>query len=950
MADNNDKPNQSGKPVNGKIPRYLESNFEARMSDISDIYERKSVHTADERVTKYEQKLKSFTPGTGGWISALENVAQAERDRELAEQEAARQINRQYADQISTKMRIENVNARTTTMSGQHRYYSMARRSQELYAPTERLQERIGEIQDQITTRGSILGGRIRGLGEEEPSPGMMAEAQAIGGLEEQAAFYKKLIKVQNREGLSSEKLFGASDVMLERTGRYFEERGIANKVESRDIRSINEERKALAERQRNVFLAQEKYEKGIDSNIPTQELAAFAKELKESTEALNKQQKVVREMEKQGISGPGMGWGDIGKVAALAGRATAFVARGQKQVMVDNYREEVMMRAGFAARGNRIYNRAEESIMGGNMDAMLELTSGALQAAQKDAMGAKMFTNTAEGLAQIGDAAEGIGNVTTAGIQGGKAGLIGGAAVAGGSQAAIELTRAQIKADRLNRGLYGGAEALGTYDARLEEMKQLRAMDSKIMQAVYDQGMTSYNSVAGLGGAGGIQSQLLNTDTLGRMAGVGLTPEKAAQLTAGMRAAGAMTANDALNVVEGAGRAKRKGILGQEEFVGMSAALMGAGGAAGDLEKIMGSAVAAGMDNSKSIGELVSGTLALSKNMSNFGIATTGSSQSLLAKASQDLVAAGIDPNLAANAAASTMMKYSAAQSSREFTLGNVMERAGLRRMFGGASIFQLNRLSEMTVDQHKTLLDAARNPSKANMKKANTLVQQMGLSDVLNPEGEGFDQGQIREIMKLSFTGAGIDKGALGARGVDLDKMVDKMVAGKKLSDKEMAFLSEFGGAGQVIAAGVAGDNPATKDPNTKKTLTGAGVEQTQANFKVKELLDAQGKGPGIEKIFGTLEKTLDGIQKNIGPDAVKKITEDAAKNFNTPILEFKEGSVEFKKAVDKFVKWQEDQSKRVGSTYSRPKYDSPIKEQADAEKRKLNDMTTYDPTFKF
>lgn len=951
MAD--DKPNRTNKPVNGKLPKHIEEALSQH--EYATSYEhlsgKEDYRSLEEKLAKLESQAQAVQ-GTPQYQSVVENIGYAEQELADIDKIYHDKQNEQLANTIATYTKTRNVNERTTSISSRQRFFQQARRSPDIFQPTEALESRVQQGIEQVNQLGTEVAGRVRGLGTEEMPESLRAKTGQISQIEEEIAFNKRLLKVQNKMGLSTEKIFGRTEDVMGRTEQYFETTGLQERVSRGAVRDIGVETKELGLRQRDVFVAQEQYDKAMEDGADN--VADFVKALKNATDALDKQQKLVSEMNRQGVTGPGGGgisWGDVGMVAALGGRAVATVARGGRTMAVDQQREEMMNKAQFAARANRIYEQAQNAIMGGDMDAMLELTSGALDFARSESMFAKTFTNVSEGIAQTGDAAAGIGNVITAGKGGIKAGLGFGSVATGKaaaiSQGAIEATGAAVRAGRLARGGFGAEQALPTYDTALQLQRQMRAMDSRMFQSVYDQGQTAYNSVTGLGGAAGIQRQLMDTDTLGRMAGVGLTPERAAQLTAGMRAAGAMTAADAMTVVQGAGAATQRGILGQAEYVGMASQLMGAGGEAGDLEGIMAAAVAAGMDNSKSIGELVSGTLALSSGLTSMGVGATGSTQNMLAQASQNLVAAGVDPNLAANAAAMSIGNFNAAQRDQGFTLGNIMERAGLRRMgerFQNANVFQLNRMGEMTTADHKVLLDAAKNPDNAEAQnRANQLLKAKGLTEVLNPENKGIRVEDVREIQKLSFMQAAMDKGALGVRGVDIGAIYDKAIAGEALTDKETALFQEFGGArAEAIMGAVRGEDPAQADPNTKPRLPGAVVDETKARFKLRELQDAEAKGPGtIADVFKTVETTLKGIQENISPEKMSEEVQKAAKEFEAPTITFKEGTKEFKDAVDKFVKHQDKIMTFIGENKAKPSADT-LKDQKDSGGKRIHPKT--------
>lgn len=912
-----DGPNKSNKPINGgPAGHWTEATFKARSLDIESMFDRSDIRKYIQRAEKLEAELARMNPADVGYRAKVENTNFAFGSVEEQEYLVAQHINKSYADMVTTASKYGNVNSRTTTMSGSHSYYRQARNSPDMYRATEEIEHSINSRMAAVSQRGSVLAGRMRGLGQEDMPQSLQQEASWIQQEESQIAYEKRLLKSQNKAGLSTEKLFGGADNALNKTSNYFGNKDIQNQVSSGNVGSMADETKSLGFKMQGVHIAQQQYDSASSGGAGASEMAKFAKALKDATESLVKQQKVVDEMGRQGVGGGGMGWGDVGKVASLAGRAISHTAKSSRQIMVDNDLTEMSLKTKFASMGNRIYQKSDAAIMGGDMDALLELTGGSMNFAANHANFNKDFSNATHGVQQIGDAAVGTGNTITAAKGGVMAGGPVGAGIAGVSQGVIEAGTAAVKLDNLRRGNLGGADAAKTWDVSMGLSQQMRAMDATMMRSVHSQGMTTYNSVSGLGDAGGLASALMDTSVLGGLAGVGISGKQGALLASSMKGAGAMSSADALRTMTGAGAAKQRGILGQQEYASMSAALMGAGGGAGDMESVMAAAVAAGMDNSKSIGELVAGTLSLSQGLTGMGVGGVSSTQGMLTGASQALIAAGVNPNLAAGAAASSISSYNDSQSDNSFTLGNIMERSALRKQFGGkASIFQLNRLSEMTTSDHKVLMDAARNPDNADMQReANQLAKGKGLGELLNPGGAGFDLDMIKNMAGASFTGSAVDKGALGT-GININAIRAKANNGGKLTGEEMAFMAEYKGArGEAIISAIGGRDGAKADVNKVPKIAGSSAEETQAIFKNKEMRDAEAKfGGKASDIFKSLEVTMKGIQENVGPEKVGKMVESAAEKFEVPALAFERGSEKFDKAVTRFIDWQ---NKRMGN----------------------------------
>ena len=243
-----DDPNKSNKPVNGQVPKHLRDVFEQR--DYSVSYEHLSTK---ENMPKLSQTLdameilKGQTPkGSSAYNQIAENIGYTEADMaeeiDRLEKIYGPKYNESLASSIETFSKYRNINARTTTMSGQQRYGRMAQNHPGRYMPTEMIEARNQMLTEQASNVGSQLAGRARNLSVDEDTSSLTAGASRLGAIQDEIAFNKRLMKVQSRQGLSTEKLVNRGEDLDATVSGFLQRKGIEQKVDSGDVKSYDEE------------------------------------------------------------------------------------------------------------------------------------------------------------------------------------------------------------------------------------------------------------------------------------------------------------------------------------------------------------------------------------------------------------------------------------------------------------------------------------------------------------------------------------------------------------------------------------------------------------------------------------------------------------------------------------------------------------------------------------
>jgi len=265
--------------------------------------------------------------------------------------------------------------------------------------------------------------------------------------------------------------------------------------------------------------------------------------------------------------------------------------------------------------------------------------------------------------------------------------------------------------AGSLTRGIMG-LDAMAAQQALVFAQTGMRAAD--VINAVPAMmGQTTYNAVSGaaygLRGTGARRDDIFNaaTSQAGRArlsaAGVDLetmAPTLFAEATAAMGAQ--FTGANAVGLLAQAGTATRRGLVASEsQFIGMAGQIAGAGGDPTAMGKILREAVAAGLDSSKNIGQMVSGIVTLSASSAQMGIDVTGTMQQYMATGVQAATDAGIPKNLAAPMVEAAMAKTGDLSRRAGFDLGTMQQISILRRAAPNMSLPDLNTLMYTGIEQ---------------------------------------------------------------------------------------------------------------------------------------------------------------------------------------------------------------------------------------------------------
>ena len=158
---------------------------------------------------------------------------------------------------------------------------------------------------------------------------------------------------------------------------------------------------------------------------------------------------------------------------------------------------------------------------------------------------------------------------------------------------------------------------------------------------------------------------------------------------------------------IQRAGELSKMGLTSSpEEYLGLRGQTERAGVGPKGLEEILQKAVAAGLDTSKHIGELVQGIGSIASVRG--GVSTFGGAAENMALTVQGLRAGGMSQSMAVQAAADINMSLSSAASDKGLTIQNLVEQMEIQKIAPGADLASVNKVRSMTPEQFRSVTSA--------------------------------------------------------------------------------------------------------------------------------------------------------------------------------------------------------------------------------------------------
>lgn len=917
MADDVNK--GSGKVNGAKIPKTIQeltkqheraTSYEASLSD-------EKLQQLADKAAEFEERYQQSSVGSPEQSNLAELLAFAEEEKYqhslTVDRNLSVKANKVLARGLDVYSKTGNINRRTTTMAGQQSYRGAVKSGGGLFKPTNMIESEIQSDIEAASMLGGSLADEARGLGVGASTDSINGRAGKLGEYEERIARNKALLKVQTREGISTEKLTNRGEDLDRDVDTFFKRKDIDNRINSGGVKSYKEESTELSKRREERSIAQGDYEKAIETGAEGVE--AFAEKLHKANEALDEQTRVVKGMSEKGMD---RGGGIFGKYsgavqfAQMGLQAVGAVAGATNTIAVDQDISQMNNRASFAKMGNQIYDKANAAVKGHSIDAMLDVLGS-------DGF-AKQFGDTNKGITNVAKGIEGgtglvtnvltgmgkgaaIGGVAGAGFAGIGAvpGAIGGAAIGGITAAANSIPAITNVA----YGNEGAASSINSYAAAKNLTAEERHIRAQQMQAFYNQGLNTYETTAGAGSTSKLQSQLMNESNLNALADRGVSAEKAAGLAGILNQAGSMNTFGGFNIIGSAGKAKQHGQMGEEEYVSAAARMVAAGGDNTDLEGIIAKATAAGMDNSKNIGQMVDATLSLNSGLAKSGVGGTGTTADLLAGATQSLVGSGVNKNLATGMAASGVEGLNNLITSNSLSFGSIIQQQKIRTMPGmeKATQFQVNNLSSLSVQELAVL--------KADNEESRQLAKVKGIDNLVYGQDGKLNKKMVKDLGRNA-----LEKGLFNVGSAEQNRSIlGKYDRGEEFESSENAILSAANTNAAAVGA-LAGTNKISK-AYAGNMKDGSQTDILGAKRTAKEIGMGEKESGGFDKI----EKAMAEVSKAIDPAKWGESVQKAAEKFEIPAGKFLEATGQLDGTVKRLITHQEKMMEMMGE----PRYKS-------------------------
>ena len=374
---------------------------------------------------------------------------------------------------------------------------------------------------------------------------------------------------------------------------------------------------------------------------------------------------------------------------------------------------------------------------------------------------------------------------------------------------------------------------------------------------------------------------------------------------------------------IKRAGQLSRAGYLeSPEQYMQARSALTSVGGGGENLEKILKVAVAEGLDSSKNIMQMVGAIQQLGQESAAYGISTTAATTEMLGTAQEDLLAMGVDKNLATSAAARGIQAAETFAQSSELDIFNVMEFSKLREQFPEAELFELEALQTASPQKLKQLRDLQKKAegggegAEEAAKEAETLSLSMGLQGVLTSSQQtGEALKTTKEQVMRRTTGLGINRKLEEELASSINKEGVKF---EDLSTEAQNFLNARAAkTGQASGAAIYG---ALREGKSLDSLSDVGTEKPMGRVSGDMENALQAGATAISKVMEDFTRQMDKIRekgfggvgtvmKDISEQGldISKFKEDvvtAADAMSSPINTFSENLTTFNKTTSSFT----------------------------------------------
>ena len=720
-----------------------------------------------ELYSKLEEDLgiiaaqKIASPSDVGQFEGMGNLAEGvnETARELKslEQNRSQGASKALLSKLTTLSTQSEMGRRVNVAASSSGVYMQS--LSKVKTPTAKLESDYTNNMSQIAD----LGDELKSMAGNLDNPDTMAlyrqKVAQMTQFESAAALSKTTIRTQAQMGLDPKGTVTAAQHAVNRTGGMVGRFDIEAKARGGEFGSLGEESGRLADMFRTLQLSLENYNEAQEGSAEAQEAAG--QRLKSITEEIGEQEGIVGAL--RGGAGGGAGGGKLNlaqDVLKILGSAIRAGTDTYQSLQISQPMELMQNQARFANIANRQYETVG-SMMEGNQMSFLKTM-------QMDTF-RKGITEEMFGRGQIVKQGERAGEVVS-GIGAGLAGVAAGGAmmtlgaptgvgvVAGGavaSQGLSSLAGVVKGSEDIRKGITAGQIAANMAARSEEFFEALQGIPARQLQTFETQTRGAYAATTGLGAARSNKAMkgLLDLSKGGfvdQATQANISPTELLELTslAGQTVGGADFERKS---IISAGQAEQRGQLSKTQYMSMLGQLTDVGGRDQNMQEILSKAVTVGMDDSKSIGRMVSATVSLSEGGAAQGFNVSQAMSDLLMRGVGGI--SGTDLNMGQK----TKMAASAAENlDRMYKMGGtdifgLQEYSRLAKTLPEASYEQVVALEEAgnsSVQMFRTLLKGD-SGSKAYDQAMGSL-ERSGFSSLIKDAKTGeLDQDRLRKIL---------------------------------------------------------------------------------------------------------------------------------------------------------------------------------------------------------
>lgn len=511
-------------------------------------------------------------------------------------------------------------------------------------------------------------------------------------------------------------------------------------KIQSGAVGTPKQEREELVKLADRIRTLSETIQKlNTDYGDNAAAIEEHSKELKGLTSSYEEQKAVVKQQMKDSTSGGGGLGAKIAAGAGFIGDLAAIGAQVARTTTVQHTLADVQNRTAMAAISNQQFDDYT-SAMRGDMGAFRRISTGVYESAGQRAitLGNRMAgTVVAEGLGNTAKAVEGAigGGMSSFAKSLGNPYAATTGAIAGGAPYAGQ---AAIQSSDVARGI-------SKFQTVQEAFRAYKDLEDTTYY-VTDKSAGAYRGLLGnmlqsTSGAGRTRGELFaagnNIDYRNRLADLGMSEAQMLQIQqVGTKSLGADFNS---KMITRSAEIQRAGLMSAGEYTGGISQLNQIGGI-GQMETVLKNAVAAGMDTSKNILQMIGAINNLSNQDALKGLTTAQASAELIGLGVSAPGVSNLPAAMRANIAANSANMISKSMSDSSMNWFNVREFAQLREQFPTATLAQLTRMQSLTPTELKGL------SNKQNIEK-------LGLSTLLiDNETGNIRQERLKDISKIS------------------------------------------------------------------------------------------------------------------------------------------------------------------------------------------------------